>query len=101
MLLRTAATGTRSPHRRGGFVIVAVLMVVTVLSLAAYQYSALMDAEFMAAERIRKTVEAKALADSGVHVAMAYVADKSAYEGKLNSNPFDNTACFQHVLVHE
>src|SRR3954469_19978613 len=101
MLLRTTTAGVRSTAaRRGGFVIVAVLMVVTVLSLAAYQYSALMDAEFMAAERIRKTVEAKALADSGVHVAMAYVADKSAYEGKLNSNPFDNTACFQHVLVH-
>ena len=72
MLLRTTSTGSgRSSPRRGGFVIVAVLMVVTVLSLAAYQYSALMDAEVLAAERIRKTAEAKSLADSGVHVAMA------------------------------
>ena len=41
-----------------------VVSVVAVLSLAAYQYSALMDAEVMAAERIRKSTEAKALADS-------------------------------------
>ena len=42
MLLRTTPTGTRTTApRRRGFVIVAVLMVVTVLSLAAYQYSSL------------------------------------------------------------
>src|SRR3989440_9268591 len=102
MLLRTTPTGTRTTApRRRGFVIVAVLMVVTVLSLAAYQYSALMDAEVMAAERIRKTAEAKALADSGIHVALAYVADKDAFEGKLNKNPFDNPAAFQGVVVRE
>ncbi|HEX3147103.1 MAG TPA: type II secretion system protein GspK [Gemmataceae bacterium] len=102
MLLHATATGSRSSSpRRGGFVIVAVLMVVTVLSLAAYQYSALMDAEVLAAERIRKTAEARALADSGVDVAMAYVADRSAFTGKLNSNPFDNQACFQNILVRD
>src|SRR3954465_13719763 len=102
MLLRTTTTGTKtSAPRRGGVVIVAVLMVITVLSLAAYQYSALMDAEVMAAERIRKTAEAKALADSGIHVALAYVADKDAFEGKLNKNPYDNPAAFQGVIVRE
>ena len=102
MLLRTTPTGTRTTApRRGGFVIVAVLMVITVLSLAAYQYSALMDAEVMAAERIRKTAEAKALAESGVHASLAYLADKDAFEGKLNGNPFDNPAAFQGVLVRE
>ena len=86
MLLRHPITGQRSPaSRRGGFVIVAVLMVVTVLSLAAYQYSALMDAEVLAAERIRKSTEAKALADSGIYHAMAHVADPDAFEGVLNS----------------
>src|SRR5689334_22551422 len=101
MLLRTTPTGTRTTApRRGGFVSVAVLMVVTVLSLAAYQYSALMDAEVMAAERIRKTAEAKALADSGVHFAMGYLADKNALEGTLNSNPYSSPA-FQSVLVRE
>src|SRR5438045_3589888 len=101
MLLRTTPTGTRTTAPRRGFVIVAVLMVITVLSLAAYQYSALMDAEVMAAERIRKTAEAKAAADSGVHAAMGYLADKDAFSGKLNNNPYDNPSAFQAVLVRE
>jgi type II secretory pathway component PulK len=101
MLLRTTPTGTRTTApRRRGFVIVAVLMVVTVLSLAAYQYSALMDAEVMAAERIRKTAEAKALADSGIHFAMGYLSDQNAYQGTLNSNPYSSST-FQSVLVKE
>jgi type II secretory pathway component PulK len=102
MLLHTTTTGIRTAApRRGGFVIVAVLMVVTVLSLAAYQYSNLMDAEVMAAERIRKTAEARAMADSGVHYAMALLADKDAFTGKLNSNPFDNASVFQGVAVND
>ena len=102
MLLRHPITGQHSSaSRRGGFIIVAVLMVVTVLSLAAYQYSALMDAEVLAAERIRKSTEAKALADSGIYHAMAHVADPDAFEGVLNSNPFDNPGTFQSVQVNE
>src|SRR6476646_5320236 len=102
MLLRPTTTGTRtSAPRRGGFVIVAVLMVITVLSLAAYQYSALMDAEVLAAERIRKTTEAKGLADSGIHLSMALIADKDAFEGTLNGNPFDNQGVFGGVMVNE
>ena len=76
-------------------------MVVVVLSLAAYQYADLMDAEVKAAERIRKTTEARAFAESGVHVAMAYIADPDAFEGKLNKNPFDNPAAFQAVIVRQ
>lgn len=101
MRLRSTISGTHSASRRGGFVIIAVLMVITVLSLAAYQYSALMDAEVMASERIRKTTEAKGLADSGVANAMALVADPDAFEGVLNSNPFDNAGSFQAVMVSE
>src|SRR5688572_25426512 len=102
MLLRTTSTGLRTAApRRGGFVIVAVLMVITVLSLAAYQYSALMDAEYLAAERIRKTAEAKALADSGLHYAVAHIADPAALSGRLANNPFDNPSAFQAVLVRE
>ena len=81
--------------------IVAVLMVVVVLSLAAYQYADLMSAEAKAAERIRKTTESRAFAQSGVHVAMAYVADPDAFAGKLNKNPYDNPGAFQAVAVRE
>ena len=102
MLLRTTSTGLRTAApRRGGFVIVAVLLVIAVLTLAAYQYSTLMDAEFMAAERIRKAGEARVLADAGVHYACAVLADPDAFTGKLNSNPFDNPSVFQSVVVKE
>jgi len=100
MLLRTTSTGARTSAPRRGFVLIAVLMVVVVLSLAAYQYSALMDAEAMAAERIRKTAEAKLYADSGLNHFMAYASDKDTFTGTLNSNPFDNPA-FQSVAVNE
>jgi DNA uptake protein ComE-like DNA-binding protein len=102
MLLYTTPTGVKtSAPRRGGFVIVAVLMVVTVLSLAAYQYSSLMDAEVMAADRIRKTAESRAAADSAIHYVMGYLADQNAFTGTLNSNPFDNPTSFQGVLVNQ
>ena len=55
----------------------------------------------MAAERIRKSTESKALADSGVHFAMAHVADQTALEGTLGSNPFNNPGAFQSVMVKE
>ncbi|WP_020475518.1 type II secretion system protein GspK [Zavarzinella formosa] len=102
MLLRTTITGQRTTNpRRGGFVIVAVLMVIAVLMLAAYQYSSLMDAEYLAADRMRKTNEARILADSGIHYACAMLADPDAFSGTLNSNPYDNPSVFQSVLVKE
>jgi type II secretory pathway component PulK len=97
MLLRHQSGHRHAPRR--GFVIVAVLMVVVVLSLAAYQYADLMSAEAKAAERIRKTTESRAFAQSGIHAAMAYVADPDAFEGKLNRNPFDNPGAFQAFEV--
>jgi type II secretory pathway component PulK len=99
MRLRTSSDVRSS--RRGGFVIVAVLMVIAVLSLAAYQYSALMDAEVMAAERIRKNAEAKANAESGIANAMALIADPTAFEGVLNSNPYDNQGSFYNQAVND
>jgi len=102
MLLRTSTTGFRTAApRRGGFVIVAVLLVIAVLTLAAYQYSTLMDAEYLAAQRMRKAAEARVLADAGVHYAVAMLADPDALTVTLNDNPFDNPKAFQGVLVKE
>jgi Type II secretion system (T2SS), protein K len=88
-------------EERKGFILIAVLMVTTVLSLAAYQYSDLMAAEALAAQRIRRTAEAKAFADSGVHFAMAILADANAMSGTLNNNPYDNPGVFQNVAIKE
>ena len=101
MLIRHSNRSSHAAQRRRGFVIVAVLMVITVLSLAAYQYSDLMGAEALAAARITKATEAKVLADSGIHQAMALLADKDAFQGTLNKNPFDNPSSFQGIVVKE
>lgn len=85
--------------RRCGTVIVAVLVVVTVLSLAAYQYSDLMTAEYRASDYAHRHVQARALADSGLHYAAALLASPDAVSGQLNGNPWNNPSAFRDVSV--
>jgi len=47
--------------RRTGYVLIAVLIVIVVLTLAAYRYSDMMFSEFKATDRILKNVEARRL----------------------------------------
>ncbi|MBN9523395.1 general secretion pathway protein GspK [bacterium] len=93
MLLRRIndATGRRVPARRG-FVILAVLIVVVVLSLAAYRFTDLMTAEFRAAARSQDAAQARAAARSGVHYATAMLADPAILNGELGGNPYADGA---------
>ena len=74
-----------SPSRRG-YVLIAVLIVIAVLSLAAYRYSAMMLAEYRATNRISKNAEVKAIADSGIHYSAAILSDPTAMS-TIGSNP--------------
>jgi type II secretory pathway component PulK len=74
-------------------VLIAVLIVIVVLSLAAYRYSDMMIAEYRATDRILRNTEAKALADSGVHYTAALLADKNAMQTLVN--PFNNDGMFR------
>lgn len=85
--------------RRRGVVLVAVLIVVTLLSLAAYHYSDLMLTEYRSADNAQRTAQARALAESAVHYAAALLSDPANYQGRLNNNPFDNPAVFQDIPV--
>ena len=87
--------------RRPGVVLVAVLIVVVLLSLAAYHYSELMMAEYQAMDSYTRTAQAKGLADSGVHFTAAILSDPNSYTNTLNSNPWDNASNFQGVLVSD
>lgn len=94
----------RSPSHsqpRRGIVLVAVLVVVTVLALAAYQYTELMSAEFKAADGNTRAAQTRAAAMSGVHYTAALLSDPTFFTGTLNSNPFDNAQYFQDILVHD
>ena len=74
---------TTGLHRRGGFILLAVLVVVVLLALAAYQFSDLMSAEYRVADSYRKSVQAKALADSGVAYAAALLSNPDAFANDL------------------
>src|SRR4051794_32333457 len=96
MKLKTSHPVTQG---RPGFVLIAVLVVITLLALAAYQYSELMTSEYNAVETASRATQARALANSGVHYAAAVLADKNSFEGVLNGNPYNNAGAFQDQLV--
>ncbi|HEV3142271.1 MAG TPA: type II secretion system protein GspK, partial [Gemmataceae bacterium] len=85
---------------RSAVVLLAVLVVVSLLSLAAYQYSDMVSAELQAADSSVNSAQARALAYSGIYYAAAILADQNSYQGLLNSNPWSNPSAFQGVLVY-
>jgi len=76
-----------------------VLVVITLLALAAYEYSELMTSEYNAVETLSRATQARALANSGVHYAAAVLSDPTAFQGTLNGNPYNNPGPFQGQLV--
>src|SRR5690348_7241061 len=89
----------REPRR--GFVLLAVLVVVVVLTLAAYQFSEMMMAEYRAAESAKRMAQAHAFAESGIHYAAALLSNPDAVTNTLNNNPYSNPSAFQGVLVQD
>jgi len=85
VILRMQNCSTRSDRR--SYVLVAVLIVIVVLSLAAYQFTDLMTAEYRAAARTTDAAQARHNAVSGVHYAAALLADPVTYYGDLQGNP--------------
>lgn len=84
---------------RTAAVLFATLIVVSLLSLAAYQYAELMIGEYQAADSAVRSVQAKALAQSGLYLASRALSDKDTFQNTLNSNPYDNPSVFQGVVV--
>jgi hypothetical protein len=91
---------SRQPQRQG-VVLLAVLVVVVVLTLAAYQFSDLMVAEYKAADSYTRSIQARALARSGVYYAAALLSSPDNLSNILSSNPYDNSGSFQGVLVQQ
>jgi type II secretory pathway component PulK len=91
-------TTLRQVPRRKGVVLLAVLVVVVLLSLAAYQYSELMTAEYRAASSSARALQARAAADSGVWFAAALLSNPDNLS-TLSGNPWDNSTTFQDVPV--
>src|SRR5436190_626549 len=95
---RFAATATAV---REGIVLVAVLVVLVILTLAAYQYSELVTAEHRAAESTARAAQARALADSGIHFAAAVLGNPESFSNTLQNNPYSNPSAFQSVVIRQ
>jgi type II secretory pathway component PulK len=85
--------------RRGGVVLLAVLVVIVLLSLAAYQYSDLMINEYKAATNAHHAAQARANAESGVHYALGLLASTEEIAIVANGNVLDNPDVFRDVAV--
>ena len=81
--------------RRPAFVLLTVLLVVVILSLAAYQYAELMTTEARAQNRIQNASQTRGIADSGIHYAMAALATPATIASELSGNPWSNPDRFQ------
>jgi type II secretory pathway component PulK len=71
---------------RPGYVLFAVLVVVVVLSLVAYQYQDAMASEYTAAARAQEAAQARANAIAGIHYAAGHAADPNSAGQDLTSN---------------
>ena len=99
--MATAKTTKRSLPgllaRRRGIVLIAVLLVVAILSLAAYQYADLMLSEYKASENAVRWSQARLAAESGVHYTAALMGDVA----NAPANPYgDSPIFFKDIVVN-
>jgi type II secretory pathway component PulK len=84
---------------RRAVVLFAVLVVVSILALAAYHYSEMTMAEYKLADSHRRSIQAHAAANSGIHYAAAMLSDSNAFQSTLNGYPYDSSSAFQAQIV--
>lgn len=81
---------------RVGSALLSVLVIVVMLSLAAYTYSGLMQAEYDAAIRASRMIEARQLSDSGADWVAALIALRGT---DSEQNLFHNPEMCHRILV--
>lgn len=92
-MLKTCST-------RGGLVLIIVLIVVAVMTLAAYTFSELMLTEHKAARVVGKQVQSRVLVESGAAMLQTFLyqtPDQLLQSGGVYNNP----AQFQGVLISD
>lgn len=92
---RTTLSRTHTGERRGA-VLILVLVVVMLLSFAAFSFSELMLAESQASRVSNQWQEVRVLAESGIEAAAAFLEDASA---RSLEPIIGNTRRFQNVSV--
>ena len=88
---------TRQPRR--GYVLIAVLVVIVVLSLVAYRFTDAMTSDYRAGVRTADMAQARAAAASGIHYVAAVLADPDDVRATSSSNLLNNPTLFQGIAV--
>jgi hypothetical protein len=92
--------GIRTFGTRRGTALIIVLVVIVLMTLAAYTFSELMLVERQAAERYGRDAAARAFADSGVELAAAWIGTPADVSG-IPENLYHNPQLFGGVLVRD
>ncbi len=87
---------TPSVSSRRGVVLLAVLIVIVVLSLAAYRYNEYTMGEYRAVDSSIRAAQARAFAESGVWYSAGMLVDPT---NNLGGNPWNNQSLFQGVTI--
>lgn len=87
--------------RRAGVVLLAVLIVISVLTLSGYLFSEAMKEEYRMINSLKRAAQARALAESGVDYAASLLSNADSFTNTLNSNPYNNPQVFQGITVRE
>jgi len=92
----------RRRYSRRATVLYIVLVVIALLTLAAYQFSEIMITERTASDMYSRRVKARALADSGIEVAAAVLGQRQLItsENVADANLYHNPAMFGGVLMY-
>ncbi|HYW78222.1 MAG TPA: type II secretion system protein GspK, partial [Thermoguttaceae bacterium] len=88
----------RTPRRRGGMVLVLVLVVVALLSLTCFTFSELMLTERKAADLAARRAKARVFADSGVEMARLFLSQDETMQIEAGGS-YDNQTQFRGVIV--
>ncbi len=99
MRSRTPVTAEARFQPRRGVVLIGVLIVVTLLSLAAYQFADLMTAQHREAYTFTRAAQVRAFAESGIHYAAAALSNPTNITNVLGGSPLNNSSAFQDQQV--
>jgi len=83
---------------RRGSILIVVLVIIAVLSLAAYAFSDLMLSEHLAVDASGRGLQARALADSGVEATLVYLGQDDSTR-QQEGGIYDNATRFQGAPV--
>src|SRR4051812_49362031 len=90
---------SRGLRRRRGIILLAVLVSLVLLALAGYQYADMMQAEYRASHNAHDLMQARAIADSGIHYAAALIASPDNVNNLLGGNIYNTPQYFRDVEV--